>query len=189
MNTHGFLKRFAPVLGILIMTSVTVFAKTSKDSRRFTLSAAVTIGGAQVPAGQYNVRWVSHSPDATVTFEKGHNVVATAEAKWVDRPVKYEQNAAVIETNADGSRSIVELRFAGMSEALVFGGSSPSAAIVPPEPAALTAGLPAGFGPTQQIRFVGKAATKPARAAQPDLSEVLSGSGLNGFKQPVMPRH
>jgi|SRR5579863_495700 len=149
MNTHGSFKRLAPVLSILVMTSVIAFGKTSKDSRKLTLTSTATISGTQVPAGQYSVRWVSHSPEATVTFEKGHNVVATAEGKWVDRHTPYEQNAVVLETNADGSRSIVELRFAGMSEALVFGGSSASAAVVPPEPQALAAGMPAGFGSTQ----------------------------------------
>lgn len=149
MNTHGFFKRFAPVLGIFVMTSVITFAKNSKNMRKLTLSSAATISGTQVPAGQYDVRWVSHSPEATVTFEKGHNVVATAEGKWVDRHTPYVQNAVVLETNPDGSRSIVELRFAGMSEALVFGGSSPSAAVVPPEPQALAAGMPAAFGPGQ----------------------------------------
>ena len=134
----------APVLGILVMTSSLAFARRSKDTRRLTLTGAATLNGAQVPAGEYNVSWVSHSPEATVTFQTGHDVVATAEGKWVDRHTPYQQNAVVVETNPDGSRSIVEIRFAGMSEALVFGGSSPSAAAVPPEPEALAAGMPAG---------------------------------------------
>ncbi|HEV2177643.1 MAG TPA: hypothetical protein VGW33_10655 [Terriglobia bacterium] len=147
MNTHGFFKRFTPVLSIFfVMTSVIAFGKTSKDIRRLTLTSAATISGTQVPAGEYDVRWVSHSPEATVTFEKRHNVVATAEGKWVDRHNKYGQNAVVLEANPDGSRSIVELRFKGMSEALVFGGSSPSAAVVPLEPRALTVGMPVSFG-------------------------------------------
>jgi hypothetical protein len=52
-------------------------------------------------------------------------VVATVEGKWVDRDTKYEANAVVYSNNPDGSRTILEVRFAGLKGALVFGEESP----------------------------------------------------------------
>jgi hypothetical protein len=81
----------------------------------------VSLNGAQLAAGEYQINWVSHSPEATVTFVKSKSVAATAEAKWVERNVKYRSNSVLFETQADGSRILTEIRLAGMSRALVFG--------------------------------------------------------------------
>lgn len=186
MNVNSYLKRFAPVLGILVMTSVFATAKEQKGAHQLTLSHAASIAGTQMPAGSYKVTWATHSPEATVTFENHRQVVATVEGKWVDRGVLYRQNAVVLNTNPDGSQSVVEIRFAGMTGALVFGGNSPSAAATPQAP--VLTGQPAGFTSAPQISFVGKAATKPARPAVDFSQPVYAGIGLNGFKQPVMPR-
>jgi hypothetical protein len=59
--------------------------------------------------------------DAVVKFEKDGNLVGTAEGRWVKRDAKYEANAIVYQRNVDGSRTLLEIRFSGMSRALVFG--------------------------------------------------------------------
>jgi hypothetical protein len=63
-------------------------------------------------------------PEAIVKFEKEGSVLGTTEGKWVKRGVKYEDDAVVYRKNSDGSRTLLEIRFAGMSQALVFGKSS-----------------------------------------------------------------
>jgi hypothetical protein len=75
-------------------------------------------------SGVYDVSWVSHSPEATVTFTKGKKVIATAQGKWIDRSVTYTRNSVMYTTNPDGSHAINEIRFAGMKQVLVFGEAS-----------------------------------------------------------------
>jgi hypothetical protein len=99
----------------------TVFAK---NRRTLNLPYPGSVNGTPIAAGVYDVGWVSHSPEATVTFNKGKKVIATAQGKWVDRSVKYNRDSVMYATNPDGSRAIAEIRFAGMTQVLVFGEAS-----------------------------------------------------------------
>jgi hypothetical protein len=91
-----------------------------RGSRSFTFPFALTLNGTQVPVGDYTISWESYSPDALVKFVLNYDVVSTPEAKWVKRDVSYQHNAVAWRQNRDGSRSLIEIRFAGMSRALVF---------------------------------------------------------------------
>jgi hypothetical protein len=42
----------------------------------------------------------------------------------VDRTTKYRDDSVLYETESDSSRKMIEMRFAGKSEVLVFGGSA-----------------------------------------------------------------
>jgi hypothetical protein len=95
-----------------------------RGSRSFTFPFVLTLNGTQVPAGDYTISWESYSPDALVKFVVNYDIMAKAEAKWVKRDVTYQHNAVAWRQNRDGSRSLIEIRFAGMSRALVFGKSS-----------------------------------------------------------------
>jgi hypothetical protein len=116
-------KRVTLVLVILALSAASAFAK---NERQLNIPSDASISGKTLRAGNYKVDWVSHSPEATVTFYSGKEAVATVEGKWVDRGSKYSQNAVLYANNPDGSRSIVELRFAGMSQALVLGSAASS---------------------------------------------------------------
>ena len=95
-----------------------------RGSRSLTFSSGLTVNGARLPVGDFVVTWESYVPDAVVKFEKHGSVIGTTEGKWEKRSVKYEEDAVVYRKNSDGSRTLLELRFAGMSQALVFGKSS-----------------------------------------------------------------
>ena len=114
------IKRFAPVLAVCLMAG-TVFAK---NRRTVTLAYPASVNGVAIAAGVYDVSWVSRSPEVRVTFNKGKNVIATAQGKWMDRSVKYNRDSVMYTTNPDGSRAISEIRFAGMTQVLVFGEAS-----------------------------------------------------------------
>ncbi len=66
------------------------------------------------------ISWESHSSTATVTFSKSKDVVATAEAKIVDRGTKSSRNTVVFMAREDGTQVIQEIRPAGESQAIVF---------------------------------------------------------------------
>ena len=91
-----------------------------KGSRDFMFPLALTLNGTPVPTGDYTITWESYSPDAVVKFVRNFEVVATADGKWMKRDVPYKLNAVVWRASADGSRILLEIRFGGMSRALVF---------------------------------------------------------------------
>jgi hypothetical protein len=91
-----------------------------RGSRTFTFISALTVDGTHMPVGDFVISWESYIPDAIVKFEKQGSVLGTAAGKWVRRSIKYEDDAVVYRKNSDGSRNLLEIRFAGMSQALVF---------------------------------------------------------------------
>lgn len=95
-----------------------------RGSRTFMLSSPVRLNGTEMPLGEFVIRWESYVPDAKVKFLQNDDLVVTADGRWVDRGVKNERNAFVYQKRGDGSRNLLEIRFAGMSRVLVF--SNPS---------------------------------------------------------------
>jgi len=111
-------------LGMSILAAALLLACAlpglAKDSRNVTLNRDVVLSGTALPAGQYVIRWVTHSPQATVEFARGRKVVLSTEGRFEDRGKKYDTNTIVYETGADGAMTISEIRFAGSSQVLVF---------------------------------------------------------------------
>ena len=95
-------------------------AAPAKDSKDIILHHDATLAGSHLASGNYSVTWQTHSPEATVSFMRGHKVVATAEGKVVDRGRAYSTNEVVYDEDAAGARTIVEIRFRGSSEVIVF---------------------------------------------------------------------
>lgn len=95
-----------------------------RGSRNVTLRSGLTLGVTRIPVGDYVISWESYVNHAKVKFLQDDYVVATAHGKWVKCPVRYENGAIVYRKNDDGSRTLLQIQFAGMGEALVF--SKPS---------------------------------------------------------------
>jgi len=111
------------VLALLVCASAAAFAK---NSRGLTLNSAATLNGTSLAAGEYSVKWQTHSPEATVTLtgKNSNHSATTVEGRWEERNAKYENDEVVFDTKSDGSRAIIEIHFAGLKGALVFDGSS-----------------------------------------------------------------
>ena len=92
-----------------------------KGWRNFTLLSSLTLNGARTPEGDYIISWESYIGDASVKFLHNNSVIATAGGRWVKREVKYPRDAYVYRRNPDGSRTLLEIHFGGMRQALVFG--------------------------------------------------------------------
>lgn len=114
------------VLGITFSTlalamMVTVSAGAARmRSQEVLVPYDGSLAGAQLPIGTYHVKCETHGQDATLTFLMGKKVVATVEGKLVDRKNKSSSNTVVYTTRSDGSRAIVEIRFAHPNEVVVF---------------------------------------------------------------------
>jgi len=107
-----------PVL-FVFLAGTAVLAK--KDPPRpFRLPAVVTLNGAQVPAGIYELTVETQGSAVRVTLLKGGEFVATAPGVWVKTGIKYSEDEALFRVNPEGSRSLIELRFAGAAKAIVF---------------------------------------------------------------------
>jgi hypothetical protein len=91
-----------------------------RGSRDFNIRTPMKLNGTSIPLGECVVRWESYMPDAIVKFEDYRGFGVTAEGKWVQRGVRYPQDAIVYRLNADGSRTLSELQFSGKGQALVF---------------------------------------------------------------------
>lgn len=118
MKTNGYRGNIWIVLAIFLAACLSA---TAANSRTMSFRTAVKLNGTDMTPGYYVVDWVSHSPEATVTFKRNGEVVATAAGKWVERDSKAPADAVVYSNNADGSHTLTELRFGGMKQVLVFG--------------------------------------------------------------------
>jgi PilZ domain len=97
-----------------------------RQSRGLTLvSSTVPQGLAEAPTEQFVVNWESYSPEVTVNFVKAGDTVAKAQGKWVKRSIPYDYDAIVYKQNGNGSRTLLEIWFHGMSRAVVLPSTHP----------------------------------------------------------------
>jgi len=107
------------IVALALMIVESAGAK-GKNSIEVLLPYDATLAGSHLANGRYRLQWETHSPGATVTFQQGSKVVATVEAKVVDRGAKFSTSAVIYDEKPDGSRTILEIRLKGSSEAIVF---------------------------------------------------------------------
>ncbi|HXU19742.1 MAG TPA: hypothetical protein VN788_04070 [Verrucomicrobiae bacterium] len=98
-----------------------------RKSRDLTLvSSTAPHGLAETPIEQFVVNWETYSPEVTVNFLKAGDTVAKAQGKWVKRSAPYDYDAIVFKQNGNGSRTLLEIWFHGMSRAVVLPTTSPN---------------------------------------------------------------
>ena len=108
----------------LVWICATVLAASlpacANNSRKIYLPYAMLLNATEIPAGTYKANCEYHGQDAIVTFWKGNQVIATAQGKLVQYKEKFSNEAIVFATNADGSHTLLEIRFGGMSEGIAL---------------------------------------------------------------------
>jgi hypothetical protein len=115
MMKAGSFKYALVSIAILVATSAFAANKGPLD-----LMSPVTVAGTQLAAGNYNVQWEGSGPGVQLSIKKHNKVVAStpAELMPVDHP--FDNNAAVIGIEGDGSRNLLEIRFRGKKFALAI---------------------------------------------------------------------
>ena len=118
MKSQAISKLMLLVLALTLATSA--FAG---DSHRGSVEFfnPVQINGQQLPAGEYQVKWQGTGSNVEMSLIKGNKVLATAPATLVDLDSKAQSDSALISNNADGSRSLSQIRFGGKKYALTVG--------------------------------------------------------------------
>lgn len=112
------------VLGLAVLMTTVAFA-ANKGSLQ--VSDTVTVSGKQLKPGDYKVSWEGTGQNVELKITQGKEVVATVPAHMVDLSRASNDNAAVVNNNSDGTRSLSEIRFSGKKFALAIGGESAKA--------------------------------------------------------------
>jgi hypothetical protein len=109
------------LLGLSLLLAASAFAANKGPLQ---LINPASLGGKQLAAGSYTVKWDGNGPEVQLSVLKGNKVVATAPARLSNLDRSSEGNEAVVNVNADGSRTLTEIRLAGKKYALAIGESS-----------------------------------------------------------------
>jgi hypothetical protein len=112
------------LLGLALLLATSALAATNKGSVQ--LQDSVTVSGKQLRAGEYSVKWDGSGPNVELSILKGNKVVATTPARLIDLNEKSNRDAAVVQNNGDGSKSLAEIHFSGKKYALAIGSESAS---------------------------------------------------------------
>ena len=109
------------VLGVALLLASGAFAANKAN---FTLNNPTTVNGTKLKAGDYKLQWDGTGSDVQVSFIQGKNVIAKVPAKLVDLKSSPQDDAAVVNTNGDGTTTLTALRFAGKKYSLQLGEAS-----------------------------------------------------------------
>jgi uncharacterized protein YjiK len=109
------------VITILLLLAANSPATAKKNQARLLfLETPVTMNGAEIPHGIYELTLQSSNSSVRVTLWRNGQFVATARGVWAKSGVKYTENALLLRVNSDGSRSLVEIRLAGSARTIVL---------------------------------------------------------------------
>ena len=91
-------------------------------SRHFNLPP-MTLYGTDLTIRDCIITWELNSPDATIEFIHGRNVVATSKGRWEKRNFEFKTDAVVSRENERGPETLLEIQRAGLDQDLVLDGS------------------------------------------------------------------
>jgi ribosomal protein S4 len=107
------------IAALVLLVVPAAFAASA--SHQLTLNKNVAVNGKEIKSGDYKLKWDGTGDNVDVSFTRGKQVLATSPAHVValDRPS--DQDTLVYHDNADGTRSLTEIRFGGKKFAIVLG--------------------------------------------------------------------
>ena len=112
-------KYVALTLLLVLVASIPTSARKS-PARAFFLPSTVTMDGAEIPQGMYQLSVETDKSSVRVELWKDGLFVATSRGAWVKSGMKYKENTILLRVNPDGSRSLIELRLAGVAKSIVL---------------------------------------------------------------------
>ena len=97
------------VVVLLILVAAPILA--AGGTVKYVVSRPMFVGGTELQPGEYEVKWQSHSPEATVVFKLQGKVMATVEGKVEKLEKKTAYTSLVVGKNATGQDMIKALLF------------------------------------------------------------------------------
>ena len=98
------------IMGMALLLASSAFAVTKAN---LSLHHSTNVNGTTLSPGDYKLEWDGTGPNVEVSVLQGKKVVAKVPAKLVDVGSPYDNDAAVVKNNGDGSTSLSEARFGG----------------------------------------------------------------------------
>jgi hypothetical protein len=111
-------------LALLLLSAAGAVAATDAHKGGLSISSAVQVGGTQLAAGDYTVKWDGAGPEVQLNILRSGKVVATVPARVVDLGKKASYNTAETTNGSNGNRSLTRLQFEGQTVALEIGGDA-----------------------------------------------------------------
>jgi hypothetical protein len=112
--------RFVIVLNLIFLAASFAVSARKSPPHPINLHAPITLNGANVPAGIYDLTWDSSSSAVRISLWKDGQFVATAPGVWMKSGAKYTEDAVLLRVNRDDTRSLVEIRLAGIAKTIVL---------------------------------------------------------------------
>ena len=112
--------RFAIVLNLIFLAASFPVAAKKSPPHPINVHAPITLNGAQIPAGIYDLTWDSNSSTVRISLWKEGQFIATAPGVWMKSGIKFAEDAVLLRVNRDGTRSLVEIRLAGIAKTIVL---------------------------------------------------------------------
>ena len=106
------------IMGVALLLASSAFAATKAS---LSLRHPTSVNGTTLSPGEYKLEWDGAGPNVEVSVLQGKKVVARVPAKVVDVSSPYDNDAAVVKQNGDGSASLSEARFQGKKFKLHIG--------------------------------------------------------------------
>jgi hypothetical protein len=103
----------------ILIGGVSAYAKLI-PIRPFFLDRGITLNGVEIPPGMYTLSLETQGSSVVASLWREDKFIANARGTWVKHGVKYTQNAALLRINSDGTRSLVEIRLAGLAKTIMF---------------------------------------------------------------------
>jgi len=112
-------------LGIGLLVATTALAANKGTMKLFD---AASVGGKQIPAGEYAVTWEGNGPTVDVKVMKGSKVVATTPAQLVDLKRMPDNDGTTTKSNGGQGPTVTQIFFRGKSQALALDSNGVEAA-------------------------------------------------------------
>jgi hypothetical protein len=99
---------------------VVVPGKAQEYTEAFQIAAPTQVAGKQLPAGSYQLTWKGPGPTVQAEISQNGKMVASVPARLVLLNAKSPVTTPAMQSNQDGSSSLLSLRFSQQSFALYF---------------------------------------------------------------------
>lgn len=117
--------------GVILFLATGAFAANNVTNGSFEVFELSTVGGHQLPPGQYNLTWGGTASSVELMILSQGKLVATLPAQLIALPQAGRQNATEVQKDDDGSQSVTQIDFAGKKYALVFESEMPKTESTP----------------------------------------------------------
>lgn len=108
-----FMKKAVSIVVALVILSSAISAMALEGSAKFSLAEPMICAGTEIKAGQYDVKYQSSSPEATVTFMVEGKIIATVQGKIEELQKKNSSSSVLIGKDSSGRPTILGMQFGG----------------------------------------------------------------------------